>query len=83
MSHTLVLNVAKITVLHRLGGPDVVVFEMVQESHETSPFPEMDLAEPGQYPPNLRVECRRGYAATWLKNTFGLDAEDFQTLETG
>jgi hypothetical protein len=32
-----------------------------------SPYPALDRAEPGRYPPFLKVETPKGYAETWLR----------------
>jgi hypothetical protein len=37
-----------------------------------SPWPQLEAATPGQYPPYLKVETPRGYAETWL-NLMGYD----------
>lgn len=59
------VNLIKRISIIRLDGTDLINLHLTDMD---SPFPELDKAEPGMYPPCLRQECRRGYAETWLSN---------------
>lgn len=55
--------VSKVTVVRLIGGADYIMFEIPSL---LSPYPELDIAEPGGYPTSFKLEVRRGYATEWL-----------------
>jgi len=71
----MILNVKinKVTVV-RISGADKIEFEF----DGPSPFPELEKADPGDYPPYLRIECRRGYAEKWLAQ---IGITEFEVIE--
>jgi hypothetical protein len=74
-------GVTKIVIVRDVGT-DKISFSF---DGAPSPFPEMDLQEPGKYEPHYTIEVRRGYAEEWLKKTYGILAsfdEDVQLIDT-
>jgi len=59
------INLIKRISIIRLDGTDQINLHLTDMD---SPFPELEMAEPGMHPPCLSQECRRGYAETWLSN---------------
>lgn len=57
------IKIKAITIIRLSGHPDKV--EILVEG--PSPWPELHRTSPGDYEPFLHIECRRGYAESWLE----------------
>jgi len=57
------MKIKKVTLILRPGHVDKISIQI----EGTSPFPELEAAGPGKYPPYLEIQSREGYGLTWLQ----------------
>lgn len=66
------LKVKRVSVLLR-EGTDLVWMVLDEVS---SPFPEMDAAEPGKYGATAQIDVRHDYGIEWVRKTFGREPDE-------
>lgn len=59
----LTVGIKNITVLHNESGQDYIYITF----DGPTPYPEMEAENPGEYPPVLTLNCRKGYAEELLE----------------